>query len=218
MQITNRGWDRELNEINLTFPNLFKSGSLIVGELDFSARYKIANLKHNWVIERCSSGSDCIQDCYEIEIRLTEKRNGLPKVYETGNRIKNLAVKLGKPIIDLHLYPDEEDCCLGLYLPYHNLSLSEFVQNRVYPFFVWQAYFEKYNEIPPCGEYSHGKDGLEEFKAELIKTGPNNPCPCGSKKKFKKCCKPRFYNALKCNNTDNLYEILTRGSTSKFSG
>jgi SEC-C motif-containing protein len=35
--------------------------------------------------------------------------------------------------------------------------------------------------------YTDGKDILEPIRAEP-KTGRNDPCPCGSGKKFKKCC------------------------------
>ena len=30
--------------------------------------------------------------------------------------------------------------------------------------------------------------GSPEAKAESKKVGPNDPCPCGSGKKYKKCC------------------------------
>jgi len=37
--------------------------------------------------------------------------------------------------------------------------------------------------------YSGGKDvGPVQFKRDAPKTGRNEPCPCGSGKKYKKCC------------------------------
>ena len=96
-------------------------------------------------------------------------------------------------MIDLHIYPSTKACCLGIRITPCR-SLSEFFFEDVYPYFVWQAYFDKYRKIPPCGEYSH-KNGLKEaesdFKQEITsvkKLGRNFPCPCGSNKKYKKCC------------------------------
>jgi uncharacterized protein YecA (UPF0149 family) len=37
---------------------------------------------------------------------------------------------------------------------------------------------------PGCGEHVHAAP----FRREAPKTGRNDPCPCGSGKKFKKCC------------------------------
>ena len=91
---------------------------------------------NDWVIVHCSSGYDCIRNIYEIEIRLKECRADKPKVFETGNRIKKLSEKLGKPIIDLHVYPNDEDCCLGLFWPNEMETLSKFVLHKVYPYFV----------------------------------------------------------------------------------
>ena len=37
--------------------------------------------------------------------------------------------------------------------------------------------------------YSGGKDvGPAQFKRDAPKTGRNEPCPCGSGRKYKKCC------------------------------
>jgi len=37
--------------------------------------------------------------------------------------------------------------------------------------------------------YSGGKDvGPVQYRRDAPKTGRNDPCPCGSGKKFKKCC------------------------------
>ena len=180
----------EMNEINRHFPNLYFSEGVVQGEIDFSVKYKLSGSKHNryWVIEPCSPEYGGIQDVYEIEIRLYEPRNDKPKVFETGGRIKRLAEELNLQTIDLHLYPDDEDCCLGRFLPNLDETLSEFVLNKVYPYFVWQAYYSKYRKIPPVGEWSHDARGLQEFDTHTCKIGRNQPCPCGSGKKFKNCC------------------------------
>lgn len=39
---------------------------------------------------------------------------------------------------------------------------------------------------PSCSHGHH--DLLRPIKREAPKVGRNDPCPCGSQKKFKKCC------------------------------
>ena len=180
----------EMEEINCHFLNLFYSEDVVKGEIDFSVKYKPSiskNIKY-WNIVPCSSEHGCIQDVYDIEIRLKDLRDGKPKVFEIGGRIKRLAEKLNLPIVDLHLYPGDEDCCLGRFLPNSNESLSKFIINKVYPYFVWQAYYSKYRKIPPVGEWSHGAQGRQEFDRHIRKIGKNQPCPCGSGENFKNCC------------------------------
>ena len=179
----------EMRKINRYFPNLSYSNDTIKGEIDFSAKYHRSKRKKNekWEIVPCSSGRDCIQDVYEIEIRLNELRDDKPKVFEVGGRIKGLALELNEPV-DLHLHPIDEDCCLGIFLHNSNETLSDFIKNKVYPYFVWQAYFEKFRKIPPVGEWSHGELGYQEFDSYVRNNGRNQPCPCGSGKKFKICC------------------------------
>ena len=182
--------DAELNAINLCFPNLFYKNGNIRGEIDFRAEYKCSGSKKNtyWEIVPCSSGDGCIQDVYEIEIDLHACP---PRVFETGERIERLAEKLGKQIIDLHLYPNDGSCCLGIFSIREDETLSEFVINKVFPYFVWQAYYEKFEKIPPCGEYSHDRQGVGEFIEHKANLGRNQPCSCGSGKKYKLCCLPR---------------------------
>ena len=160
------------------------------GEIDFSVKYKPSICKNYkyWVIVPCDSGHDWVRDVYEIEIRLNDLRHDKPKVFETGGRIIRLARELSKSIIDLHLYPDNGDCCLGLFLPNSNETLSEYVLRKVYPYFVWQAYFSKYRKVPPVGEWPHGALGQQEFLMHIRTIGRHQPCPCGSGKKFKDCC------------------------------
>ncbi len=182
----------EFTEIQKYFPNLYydEKENCIRGELNFSARYQKQSKKKGediWEIIPCSSGSDCLRDCYEIKILLNDTQSEWPKVFETGGRIEKLAAEIGKPIIDLHIYPSNNSCCLGIDFN-TNITLRKFVLNKVYPYFVWQAYFDKYRKIPPCGEYSHGGKGFAEYRQDLEKIGRNDPCICGSGEKYKKCC------------------------------
>ena len=176
----------EMEKIQCHFPGLYYDGGAVRGEISFRARYELSDRrkKKEWIIADCSSGADCIQDVYELEIHF----NGQPKVFEVGGRIKNLAKKLGRSIIDLHLFPKDESCCLGIFSINEKETLSDFVINKIYPYFVWQAYFEKFKEIPPCGEYSHGEQGMREFQKYVSDIGRNDRCPCGSGLKFKICC------------------------------
>ena len=187
----------EIEKIQHRFPGLYYDKGAVRGEISFRAKYKLSDSrkKKKWVIADCSSGRDCIQDVYEIEIHL----NGQPKVFEIGGRIKNLAEKLGHPIIDLHLFPADESCCLGLFWTNERETLSDFVINKVYPYFVWQAYFEKFRKIPPCGQYSHGEQGNQEFQKYVSDIGRNDPCPCGSGLKSKVCCYSKIKNKKKMN-------------------
>ena len=175
----------EMEKIQCRFPGLYYDEGVVKGEISFGARYELSDRKKKkeWIISDCSSGKDCIRDVYEIEIHL----NGKPKVFEVGGRIKNLAKELGRPIIDLHLFPDGS-CCLGIFLVNEKETLSDFVINKVYPYFVWQAYFEKFEDIPPCGEYSHGERGRQEFQKDVFQMKRNDRCLCGSGRKFKVCC------------------------------
>ena len=175
----------EMEKIQCRFPGLYYDKGAVRGEISFGARYELSGRrkKREWIITNCSSGKNCVQDVYEIEILL----NGQPKVFEVGGRIKKLAEELGRPIFDLHLFPDES-CCLGIFLINEGEPLSDFVINKVYPYFVWQAYFEKFGKIPPCGQYSHGEQGRREFQKHVFDIGRNDRCPCGSGLKFKICC------------------------------
>ena len=178
----------EMRKINDIFFNLYFDGNknVIKGEIHFSARYQLSDRKKNreWFIVHCTSGKDCVQDVYEIEINLSTNP---PQVLETASRIHQFAEEHGITKNDLHLHSNG-NCCLGLFTFRESETLSEFVFNKVYPYFVWQAYYEKFKKIPPCGEYSHGKAGVQEFKEHRKLLGRNQLCTCGSGKKFKYCC------------------------------
>jgi hypothetical protein len=172
------------------FPDLYydKNNKTVKGELSFNAHYKNTGNKGNdrWKIFPCTSKKNCLEGCYEIEINLNANA---PKVYEPNGKIKKLAKKLGKSVNDLHLYNGDNQCCLGLGIN-NNSSLSRFVVDWVYPYFVWQAYFKKHNKVPPCGEYPHNrKSAQKEYEYDMKSLGVNDSCPCKSGKKYKKCCK-----------------------------
>ena len=170
------------------FPDLYydKNHNTVKGELSFSACYKNTGKKgkDRWTIFLCSESDDCLQGYYEIQINLN---NNPPIIYETSGKIQKLAEELGMPDNDLHLYGDDRKCCLGLGIN-PDISLSTFIVNWVYPYFVWQAYFAKYNKVPPCGEYPHNRQEAEiQYWKDVKNLGVNDPCLCHSGKKYKHC-------------------------------
>ena len=196
----------EFHKTKKYFPSLdlVDNETRIVGKLGFCCHYKDDGYDgiSKWIIKSCNLGeNDCIEDFYEIEINLNNTLNGPPVVLETAERIRKLADSLGKPLEDVHLN-SAGSCCLGIFPPFERLS--KFVMEAVYPYFVWQAYYEKYRDIPPCGECPHNwKEAIavrinEEENNLLIQrneqrgqpegSNRNKPCPCGSGRKYKKCC------------------------------
>lgn len=179
--------DNDLHEVNQYFPKLKLINGAIQGEIAFLAMY-VQNKRGQWVIEPCNDVDEekCIKGNYQIKVITDQK--GKPKVFETSGKITMLANQLKIPIQDLHINNDDS-CCLD-YAIHQNLTVKEFVLNKVYPFFVWQAYYENFKKVPPWGEYSHGIDARKEFINDVKNIGRNDICFCGSGKKHKKCCLP----------------------------
>lgn len=179
--------DNDLKEINQYFPKLQLVGGVIQGEIAFSAMY-VQNKRGQWVIEACSSIGEekCVTGSYQIEIALD--REGIPHVYESSGKITAVAKRLKIQMHDLHINGDTS-CCLDFFI-HPTLTIKNFILNKVYPFFVWQAYYEKFEYAPPSGEYSHGIEAKQEFFDDVKKIGRNDICFCGSGKKHKKCCMP----------------------------
>ena len=148
----------------------------------------VQNKRGQWVIEACNSVCDerCITGSYQIEIVFN--REGIPRVYEASGKIATVAERLKIQMYDLHINSDKS-CCLDFFIN-PKLIFKNFVLNKVYPFFVWQAYYEKLEQAPPSGEYSHGIEAKQEFFDDIKKISRNDICFCGSGKKHKKCCLP----------------------------
>ena len=179
--------EHDIQEITQYFPMLRLINGAIQGELAFSAMYVQSNHRQ-WVIKACNSICDekCIKGSYKIEIVLNQQ--AAPHVYETSGKIAAVAERLKIQMHDLHINSDKS-CCLDLdYAISPNLTVKEFILNKVYPFFVWQAYYEKFEQAPPSGEYSHGIEAVQEFFDDVKTIGRNDICFCGSGKKHKKCC------------------------------
>ena len=202
----------EFKRIEKAFPGLYynQKPNFIKGILKFSSRYKKAShtTQPQWYIEPCEPNEDgCVEGEYSIDINLGKQdRYSLPKVFETGGKIEKCKRKLNIATNDdMHLNGDCS-CCLGIYSPQEvsKLSLYKFVVEEVYPYFVWQAYFEKYEKEPPCGALPHSyqkalsirirevendlKSLQYEQKGRPKGSHRNQLCPCGSGLKYKVCC------------------------------
>ncbi len=181
MKFTNYG----LEGIQKYFPNLHLINGAIQGEITFSAMY-LKNKRGQWVIEPCNGYHEekCVKGNYQIKIIVDKE--GKPNVFETDGKITVVANRLEIPTQDLHINNDGS-CCLD-FAVHPQLNVKEFILNKVYPFFVWQAYYEKFKQAPPSGEYSHGMEAKQEFIHDAKRIGRNDICFCGSGKKHKKCC------------------------------
>ena len=202
MQVMIKYSNEELKKIKQWFPklNYYEGDNKIIGNFIISpCRYQKVEIDtklSEWQIKPCDINcNDRIVGDFLIQLEFNNRDGqGYPKVYEISEKIENLAKELGKPIIDLHLYPKDKRCCLGIKIELRH-TLSEFILYDVYPYFVWQAYYSQYKKVPPCGEYSHGKEGLKEAIQDYEKTMTsvkkkrrNEQCLCNSGQKYKNCC------------------------------
>ena len=195
--------DKDMQWLGLHYPNLQyeEEAPRISGELDFRAFFDTRTGKLTSGLAGQKSGPGyLLEDVFEIEIRLDSDSidgNGWPKVYEVGSRHEHIASKCNVPIIDLHFFPKDRACCLGINCARDvRFRVDTFVTNLVIPFFFRLSYTEKYGidaaKRDLWGEYSHGGEGMREYKKEIQEisiraAGRNKPCPCGSGRKYKKC-------------------------------
>ena len=191
--------DKDIEWLELYFPNLQheSDSQKIAGELDFCAAYD--NESGEVIVDNSARQEDrFIRDVFEIEIYLrVYDRNGWPKVYEVGERHRQIARKWNIKIIDLHVYPNDGMCCLGIKRgDNRSFSIKNFLGELVIPFFYRLSYTEKFglaaSQNDLWGEYSHGEEGLTEYLTEIAIFAKQNPsrndlCPCGSGKKYKRC-------------------------------
>jgi hypothetical protein len=191
--------DRDIRWLRLHFPNLYYDANShkILGELDFCAVYDQESGKVT--IANLAEQTDfLIQDVFEIEIYLDDlDMNGWTKVFEVGGKYRRIAEKCEVPIIDLHIYPHNRACCLGLkYRDSKQLCIEDFLHELVIPFFYRLSYTDKFGidraRKDLWGEYSHGLRGEIEHFLEIMDIARRNPgrndlCPCGSDRKYKRC-------------------------------
>lgn len=149
-------------------------------------------------------------DIYSIKITFTELYpRGFGKLYETGNMIKACA--------DWHK-DSSNVCCIcsepeELIQRNKNFRINSFIKEYAVPFLANTTYRKEFGKYPN-GSYSHGNAGIFEwyfeqfphlsiqktidilldFKNSSKKIKRQNPCPCGSGKKFKSCCRKSYEN------------------------
>lgn len=179
-------------EVESIFPNLryVLARRIIKGEMEVNAYYK-QGADSQWLIEPYSPDifARQILCVYDIEIDLGNRTShGLPRVREVGGKIARAMGVMNKCKSDMHLF-ENGDCCLGMWdKQNHHLTLPMFVKNCVYPYFVWQGYYEQYEEIPPCGEYSHNwETAMQEYQQDKAALAKSSICICGSGKKRGEC-------------------------------
>ena len=191
--------DSDIRWLNSDFPNLYYEADShkILGELDFCAVYDQESGKVT-IANLVKETDFLIQDVFEIEICLGDiDGNGWPKVFEVGGKYLRIAKKCEVSIIDLHIYPHNRACCLGLkYRDSQQLCIEDFLHELVIPFFYRLSYTDKFGidraRKELWGEYSHGLKGEIEHFLEIVdimrqSPGRNDPCPCRSGKKYKRC-------------------------------
>lgn len=147
-----------------------KDKALIVGILRFRARKASSKAPDKVLIyHELPSREECckrfyIEDTYKIELQLDEK--SWPRVRETGGRLEARAKKLKWELIDLHVYPETGEVCLGspplIVMKMQEIkSLDRFFDTLLIPYFYYQSFWEKYGTEPWPG-LSHGDVGILE--------------------------------------------------------
>ena len=191
--------DDEIKWLKENFPNLQydEKSQKIIGELDFCAAYN--DRSRTVIIGNFANETDfLIRDVYEVEICLGDlDMNGWPKVYEVGKRYQEIAENCNSEIIDLHINPEDNSCCLGIKSPDNRtFRIEPFFHERVIPFLYRLSYIEEFgtdmSKNDRWEEYSHGDEGIKEYLAEMVNyarydLGRNDLCPCDSGKKYKRC-------------------------------
>ena len=74
---------------------------------------------------------------------------------------------------------------------FHRSRNTRLIENAVEELSRWYCFSDDYLKAPPAPpRFVSPPSGLsgELFGRATPKVGRNDPCPCGSGKKFKKCC------------------------------
>ncbi len=161
-------------------------GNLYVGQINVCGTEEKSK-QGQWVMQPCSEDTkDAVNINYSFHIEVT---NDQRKVFENGGKIETARVMLCKTSEDMHINSDGS-CCLGLDVNDNELTIEQFIENKVLPFFFWQAYFYKFGKAPQFGEFSHNKSkAIQELQEDVNYLRANDKCYCGSGNKYKKCCK-----------------------------
>ena len=190
----------DLDSLSASFPNLRydSAAGVIEGELELHAVYDRGQQKLSiGSDDETSSMETYLSDSFSIRIETDAlDHNGLPTVYEVGGRHALIADRENIEVIDLHFYPNGA-CCLSLQLfADRRVTLVEFIDELVVPFFYRLSYTDSYGLRSArqylWGEYSHGDKGFREYLSDIDRMakhglGRNELCVCGSGRKYKRC-------------------------------
>ena len=169
----------------------------IVGTIDFCAEYASESNKVLIGEDADPQSAAFLCDSYLLRIDLNAvAANGWPKVYEIGGRREAIAAKHHVSSMDLHFYPADKSCCLGIrFSPERFLTMKRFIVELVIPFLYRLSYVDKNGLLAArsnlWGEYDH-INGQRQYVSELLdmisaSPGRNQACPCNSSRKFKNC-------------------------------
>ena len=190
----------DLDSLSASFLNLRydSAAGVIEGELELHAAYDRGQQKLSiGSDDETSSMETYLSDSFSIRIETDAlDHNGLPTVYEVGGRHALIADRENIEVIDLHFYPNGA-CCLSLQLfADRRVTLVEFIDELVVPFFYRLSYTDSYGLRSArqylWGEYSHGDKGFREYLSDIDRMakhglGRNELCVCGSGRKYKRC-------------------------------
>ena len=173
----------EIEWVRKHYPGLrVKNGNTIVGILRFRAKMKprskppllVPPVIQIWHESPCSTqGKHYLEDRFEIEGYFDG--NSIPHFKETGGRLEARARKIGKPVIDLHVFPNTKELCLvhpvgiSAIIKQDN-SIRNFFEILLIPYLYYHSYWQIYGMEPWRG-LKHGDagilEGLVDFKYEL---------------------------------------------------
>ncbi len=196
--------DRDVEWLKHRFPGLSYANEAqqIEGELSFCAAFDRDSGKLEISNDGHAKGLfTYICDKFQVEIRLNpalSTQNRWPLVFEVGGRKEEISKKSGSELIDLHFYPSDQRCCLGIkFTRDNNLTIRRFLHDLVIPFFYRLSYVDKFGleaaRRDLWGEYPHGEDGISDYWKEIYSHSISNKsetsaCPCGSEKTYRDCC------------------------------
>ncbi len=165
----------------------------IQGNLYFRVKYFRESTKSPWRIGPLKPGEDAnklrhlVDDKppgYKIKIRLGNNEDardqwGFPMVFEKSGRIEKTRKRLGKELRDVHLNKLNGICwcCLAFHTDIDADNLYDYVKDYVYPYFVFQAYYEKYSREPPSGSRPHDPaQAMKQVESDRKKKAKRSKC------------------------------------------
>ena len=123
-------------------------GRLLSGLLQFKAAYPDYN-----------NEKLVLADEYQVEVRIG--LNSMPYVWEVGKYLENRAKEMGRPLVDMHVYPRGEHICMGTsismqrIIEQHKSLRKKFIEgvfdNLIIPYFYYHTYWREHGCEPWLG-------------------------------------------------------------------